>query len=182
MLLHDIGKPVQKTTDDKGIDHFYGHQQVSAELANGILNRLRFDKESIKIITKLIINHDMNIFDTEKSIKKVISEVGEELFLELIEVQIADAMAQNKRYLEERIVKFDNIKRIYSNIKSENQCLNKRNMAINGHDLILLGMTPGKDMKNMLNYLFECVLENPELNNKQKLIDLAKHRIQGVEF
>lgn len=182
MLLHDIGKPVQKTTDDKGIDHFYGHQQVSAKLANVILNRLRFDKESIKKIVKLIINHDIDIFDTEKSIRKVISKVGEDLFLELIEVQIADAMAQNKRYLEERIVKFDNIKRIYNNIKRENQCLNKRTMAINGHDLILLGMTPGKDIKNMLNYLFECVLENPELNNKQKLIDIAKHRIQGVEF
>jgi len=48
MLLHDIGKPSQMTTDDKGIDHFYGHQEVSAELADVILNRLRFDKDSIR--------------------------------------------------------------------------------------------------------------------------------------
>jgi tRNA nucleotidyltransferase (CCA-adding enzyme) len=177
MLLHDIGKPLQKTTDEKGIDHFHGHQKVSAELADVILNRLRFDKESIKKITNLILNHDIEIIDTEKSIRKVIGKVGEDAILDLIEVQIADAMSQNRVYLDERLVKFQNIKSIYYNIKNENQCLNIRNMAINGDDLILLGMTPGKEMKDMLNYLFDCVLETPQLNNKQKLMDLAKRRM-----
>jgi len=177
MLLHDIGKPLKKTTDIKGIDHFYGHQQTSAELANSILNRLRFDKEAIKKVTKLIINHDLNIYDSERSIRKVISKVGEDSFIELLEVQKADAMGQNRIYLDKRILKLDNIKKIYNEIKNSNQCLNKRDMAINGDDLILIGMKPGKDLKNMLDYLFECVLESPELNDKQKLIDLAKHGI-----
>lgn len=177
MLLHDIGKPLKKTTDIKGIDHFYGHQQVSAELAKVILNRLRFDKEAIKKIIRLIYYHDLDIYDSEKSIRKVISKVGEDSFLELLEIQKADAMGQNRIYLDKRILKLDNIKKIYNEIKNSNHCLNKRDMAINGHDLILMGMEPGKDLKNMLNYLFECVLENPELNDKQKLIDLAKHGI-----
>jgi len=177
MLLHDIGKPLKKTTDINGIDHFYGHQQTSAELASGILNRLRFDKEAIKKITKLIFYHDLDIYDSEKSIRKVISKVGEDSFLELLEVQKADALGQNRIYLDKRILKLDNIKKIYYDIKNSNQCLNKRDMAINGHDLILIGMEPGKDLKNMLDYLFECVIENPELNDKQKLIDLAKHGI-----
>jgi tRNA nucleotidyltransferase (CCA-adding enzyme) len=177
MLLHDIGKPLKKTTDLKGIDHFYGHQQTSAELAVSILNRLRFDRETIKKITKLIFNHDLDIFDSEKSIRKVVSKVGEDSFIELLEVQKADAMGQNRIYLDKRILKLDNIKKIYNEIRNSNQCLDKKNMAINGHDLILIGIEPGKTMKNMLEYLFECVLENPELNEKQKLIDLAKARI-----
>ncbi|HEY5585931.1 MAG TPA: CCA tRNA nucleotidyltransferase [Ruminiclostridium sp.] len=177
MLLHDIGKPLKKTTDVKSIDHFYGHQDVSAGLASNILNRLRFDKEFIRKITKLIFNHDLDIHDTEKSIRKVISNVGNDSFLELLEVQKADAMAQNSIYLGNRLIKLDNIKKIYYKIRNDNQCLNKRDMAINGHDLILLGMEPGKELKNMLNYLFECVLEDPELNDKQKLIYLAKHGI-----
>lgn len=174
MLLHDIGKPSKKTTDDNAIDHFYGHQEVSAEFAKSILGRLRFDKEAIRKITKLINYHDLTINDTEKSIRKVISKVGEDLFLELLEVQKADAMAQNRIYLEDRMIKLENIKKIYNDIKNSNQCLNKRDMAINGDDLISIGMKPGKDMKNMLNYLFGCVLEKPELNDKQKLIELAR--------
>ncbi len=177
MLLHDIGKPLRKTTDEKGIDHFYGHQQASAELASDILNRLRFDKEAIKKIIRLIIYHDLDIFDNEKSLRKVIAKVGEDSFLELLEVQKADAMGQNPIYLDKRIIMLDNIIKIYNEIKNNNQCLNQREMAINGHDLIQMGMKPGKDIKNMLNYLFDCILENPELNDKQKLIDLAKHGI-----
>lgn len=177
MLLHDIGKPQQKTTDDKGIDHFYGHQQVGAELADIILNRLRFDKYTIKKITNLILYHDTEILDTEKSIKKVISKVGEDSFLELIEVQKADAKGQNRDYLENRIIKFDNIIKIYNKIKEDNHCLSKKDMAINGHDLISIGMEPGKKLNNMLNYLLECVLENHELNDRQKLIEMAKKKI-----
>lgn len=177
MLLHDIGKPLRKTTDEKGIDHFYGHQQASAELASSILNRLRFDKETIKKIIRLIIYHDLDILDNEKSIRKVIAKVGEDSFLELLEVQKADAMGQNPIYLDKRMIMMDNIIKMYNKIKNDNQCLNKREMAINGHDLIQMGMKPGKDIKNMLNYLFDCILENPELNDKQKLIDIAKHGI-----
>ena len=174
MLLHDIGKPSKKTTDSKGIDHFYGHQGVSAELANIILNRLRFSKESIKKITRLILNHDLDIHDSEKAIRKVISKIGDDLFLQLLEVQKADAMGQNGVYLDKRLIKLDNIRQMYFDIKINKQCLNIKDMEINGHYLILLGMKPGKELKNMLNYLFECVLENPKLNDKQKLIDLAK--------
>ncbi len=177
MLLHDIGKPIQKTTDAKGIDHFYGHQQVGVELARNILNRLRFDKDTIKKITNLILYHDSDILDSEKSIKKVINKVGEDSFWELIEVQKADAMSQNSAYLEERLVKFENIIKIYNKIKADSHCLSKKDMAVNGYDLISIGMKPGRELNDMLNYLLECVLENPELNDRQKLIDLAKNNI-----
>lgn len=177
MLLHDIGKPPRKSTDEKGIDHFYGHQETSAQLANSILNRLRFDRDFIKKCIKLIQLHDIDIFDTEKSVRKVVNKIGEDSFLDLLEVQKADAMAQNPEYLDKRLEKMDNIKNIYRKIKSANHCLDIRDMAINGHDLISLGMSPGKELKNMLDYLFECVLENPGLNEKQKLIGLVKSRL-----
>ena len=46
MLLHDIGKPVCKSTDEKGVDHFYGHPVVSAKLADQILRALKFDNRT----------------------------------------------------------------------------------------------------------------------------------------
>ena len=43
MFLHDIGKPSCKSTDEKGIDHFYGHLVVSAKLTDEMLRALKFD-------------------------------------------------------------------------------------------------------------------------------------------
>lgn len=174
MLLHDIGKPSKKTTDEKGVDHFYGHQEKSSEIAEATLSRLRFDKASIKKIIVLIKNHDIDIFDTPKSVRKIISKVGDELFLELLKVKRADAMAQNRIYLDKRLIKMDNITQIYRNIKKENQCIRKTDMAVNGDDLISLGMKPGADMGKILDYLFRCVLDNPKLNKREKLMALAK--------
>ena len=119
----------------------------------------------------------MDLLDTERSVRKAINKVGDDSFLEIVEVQKADILAQNPEYLDERMIKIENIKKIYQNIKKANQCLDKKDMAINGHDLISLGMSPGKELRNMLDYLFECVIENPGLNEKQKLIGLVKHRM-----
>lgn len=177
MLLHDIGKPPCRTTDSKGIDHFYGHQEVSARMADSILNRLRLDKLSIKKILTLVSYHDIDIFDNEKSIKKVVNTVGEDLFLSLVEVQRADAMGQNPVYLDNRLVKLDNIKRIYKEIKEKQQCLSISEMAVNGDDLIILGMKPGRQIGEVLGYLFDLVLESPEINDREKLLELAKQRI-----
>ena len=179
MLLHDVGKPPRKTTDAKGIDHFYGHQAVSSQIAEKVLNRLRFDKESIKKIVSLVKHHDMDIEDTPKSIRKAVNKIGDELFPLLLKVQKADKMAQNPDFLPQRIIKWIKIEKIYSDIKSEQQCLNKKDMAVNGDDLILLlGMKPGIEIREMLDYLCDCVLECPELNEKQKLLELAKKRME----
>ncbi|HEX2924947.1 MAG TPA: CCA tRNA nucleotidyltransferase [Ruminiclostridium sp.] len=177
MLLHDVGKPPRKTTDAKGIDHFYGHQAVSSEIAEKVLTRLRFDREAVKKIVLLIRNHDMDIEDTPKSVRKAINKIGDDLFPLLLKVQKADKMAQNPDFLAERMVKWSRIEKIYSDIKSEQQCLSKKDMAVNGDDLIMLGMKPGVEMRQMLDYLCDCVLECPELNEKQKLLDLAKKRL-----
>ncbi|PYG85869.1 tRNA nucleotidyltransferase (CCA-adding enzyme) [Ruminiclostridium sufflavum DSM 19573] len=177
MLLHDIGKPAQKTTDDNGIDHFYGHQKASADIAGNILNRLRFDKDSIKKIVRLIVYHDTDISDNEKAIRKLIGKVGEASFLDLTEVQRADAMGQNREYLEKRLLQLENIVNIYNKIMGDKHCLSKKDMAVNGHDLMAIGMEPGKELNNMLNYLLDCVLDSPELNNKQKLTEIAKNKM-----
>ena len=59
MLMHDMGKPSCKTTDEQGIDHFYGHQEVSAQMANDILRRLKSDNETRRSVSKLVRYHDL---------------------------------------------------------------------------------------------------------------------------
>ena len=49
-------------------------------------------------------------------------------------------------------------------------------MHLNGRDLIQMGMKPGKQMGEVLDQIFEMVLDDPSLNDRQKLMELA-HKI-----
>ena len=60
-LLHDAGKPACFTVDEAGRGHFYGHAKPGAELARRALTRLRFDKDTINRVTKLVELHDYPI-------------------------------------------------------------------------------------------------------------------------
>jgi tRNA nucleotidyltransferase (CCA-adding enzyme) len=113
MLLHDIGKSATKTTDTKGIDHFYGHPHVSKSLAENILKRLKFDNKSIYTILKLVEFHDKSIGTSQKSVRRMLSRLGEDIFTKLLKVKEADMKAQNPAFLKERLAKLDMIKELY---------------------------------------------------------------------
>ena len=96
VLLHDIGKPAAKVTDDEGIDHFPGHADISADLAKDILVRLKFTSIETANITKLVSLHDVKIELEEKYIKRFINRNdAADLFEKYIAVRRADNRAQN---------------------------------------------------------------------------------------
>lgn len=174
MLLHDIGKPLCKSTDAKGIDHFYGHQAKSASMAGDILERLKMDRKTINNIVSLVKYHDIEILPDEYSVKKAVIKVGEELFLPLLEVMKADKKAQNPRKLEDRLEKLTKIKAIYEQIREQGQCLSISGLAINGNDLMEMGFTEGRKVGETLRKLLTYVLKDNGLNKKDRLITLAK--------
>ena len=55
-VLHDIGKAVTRSADDRGI-HFYGHVQKGAQIAEGIMRRLKFSGADLETVLALIQNH-----------------------------------------------------------------------------------------------------------------------------
>lgn len=177
MLLHDIGKPDSISTDSKGIDHFYHHQQISASKAVEIMKRLRFDNVTMEKIKKLIIEHDRQVAVHDKSVRKAVSALGAELFPDWLQVKQADAMAQHTSKLEERMADLTAIKAIYERIVAEHQCLTLKELAIKGSDLLELGLSPGKQLGEILQHLLEAVIENPEWNQKDILLEMAKKMI-----
>jgi len=174
MLLHDIGKPLTRTTDEKGIDHFYGHAEKSVRLADIILKRLRFDNKSIDKIKRLILHHDRNISPSFKSVRKAMAAVGTDLFEDLLEVKRADAKAHNPKYIDESMETLDCIFDTYKKIMESHQCVSLSDLAINGHDLEALGIHPGKRIGEILNKLLDIVLENPRYNTREKLLAEVK--------
>lgn len=173
MLLHDTGKAVTKTTDNKGIDHFYSHPQKSMEIAKRVLGRLKFDNASIERILSLIKHHDMRINPDYKSVRKAASKMGEDIFLDLLKVQEADKSGQNPKYFNERSDILNKIREIYYDIKKNNHCLSIKDLAINGDDLLALGFEQGREIGVVLKKLLNAVLENPELNTKEMLLEMV---------
>lgn len=173
-LLHDIGKPRTFTIDKKGTGHFYGHNVVSAEMAEVILKRLKFDNAMIKKVI-IIIKEHMSAYNVmkNKTLKKFIARVGAENLEDLFELQIADSKGHKKNADYSPILKRrEDVRKILE----EGQPFSVNMLKINGNDLIELGIKPGKQIGRILNELLDMVMENPELNNKESLINIVRSK------
>jgi tRNA nucleotidyltransferase (CCA-adding enzyme) len=177
VMLHDVGKPVVKTTDDNNIDHFYQHGVESAKLANEWLKEYKFDNTTIDNVTKLVLYHDYFYEPTKKSVKKMLNMVGLDLTKKLIEIRKADVSAQHPKYIEERFSKIGLLERLLQEIIDSKEVFDMKNLAINGNDLIEIGFKQGKELGNLLKELMDVVLEHPEMNTRDILLGLAHDKI-----
>ena len=170
MLLHDIGKPACRTTDDKGIDHFYHHADVGYGMAQTILKRLKYDNATIRKVLPLVKWHDIQIRLTEPAVRKAIVKIGEDLFPLLLEVKQADMLAQSTYQREEKQRILDTVSSMYARIIERGDCLSLRDLAVNGSDLIELGVKPGREVGTILAQMLDDVLNVPDHNDKEYLV------------
>lgn len=170
MLLHDVAKPVCRTTDENGTDHFYGHPQKGSEMARMILRRLKFDNDTTDRVSALVRWHDDNPELSPRSVRRAISRIGLERYPALFAVKRADTLAQSTYCREEKLTYLDAYEALYHEVMEKQQCLTIKQLAVTGSDLIEAGMQPGKEIGSVLKKLLELVLEDPELNTKEKLL------------
>ena len=177
MLFHDLGKPVCKTTDTNGIDHFRNHQLESVKIATNIMKRWKFDNHSISLIKRYVEHHDYRFHTTEKSIRKAIAKIGVDLFPNFFYIKKADLAAQSNYQKEEKLNTLHLVESIYTHIINNNQCLSTKDLAINGKHLLDIGIPSGPAIGNTLNTLLELVLDDPSLNTVESLILYCKKHI-----
>ena len=170
MLLHDFGKPACKTTDDEGIDHFYGHPEKSAALANQILRRLKYDNDTRKAVVRLVRSHDRKVRLTKPGVRKAVMEIGEDLFPLFLEVKDADLYAQSLYQRQEKVEEMAEIRRLYAQILEAGDCLSLRDLAVSGDDLIAAGMQPGKELGRVLQDMLRDVVDVPAHNDRDYLL------------
>lgn len=178
VLFHDLGKPATRTTDEGGLDHFYGHAAKSAEIANDICRRLRFDNDSRKKIVRLVKCHDLKIEENETAVRKAAALVGVDLFPSLLKIKRADMLSKSMYKREENIRNLAAVEKIYGDVLKKKQCLSLKELAVSGNDLLNAGMKPGKEIGDTLQKLLEFVLENPEKNTKDYLLKRAGYENQ----
>ena len=170
MLLHDFGKPVTRTTDERGLDHFRSHPEESYKIAKTILQRLKYDNETIRKVTTLVRYHDLRMRLTEPAVRKAIVRIGADLFPYYLEIQHADTMAQSLYQRDEKLAYTAELRRTYDKIMFRGDCLSLKDLAVNGTDLIAAGVGPGREIGSILAQMLEDVLDVPEHNNKGYLM------------
>lgn len=175
-LFHDVGKPSCFTTDNAGVGHFYGHAERSREIASSVFQRLHFDKATMKAVDELIRYHDTPIEISEKAIRRALGKIGPDGFMQLLQLKRADNLAQNPVFLE-RQTEYDRIEKIAAEILEQSKCFCLRDLALDGRDIIALGVPSGKRIGEILQFLLDAVLNEQIPNERDELIREVKRII-----
>ncbi len=170
VLLHDVGKPPSKATDDHGIDHFYGHAGVGAELADEMLRDLKFDNDTRRGVVTLVERHDAPIHETEKSVRRWLGRLGEATFFRLLEVKRCDAMGQNHAQVPQRLASIETLRAMAQEIIAQGRCFSLKDLAVNGNDVIAAGVAPGPAVGSALAKLLDRVMDGDLPNDRAALL------------
>lgn len=178
-LLHDVGKPDAITYDKKDPErmHFYGHAHVGAKMVAPILRRLKLDNKTIKFVTRLVECHDDRPASKGMepvNIRKSVHKIGKDIYEQYLQLAYADFQGKSAYGKEKGYDGYLYTKEQYAYIVENNICTSKAEMDLSGRHLIAAGCPTGSVIGDILDKLLGRVLEEPELNHKEILLDIAK--------
>lgn len=174
-LLHDIGKPACLQRSESGEPRFHGHERVSARMAEEALQRLRFSNEVIRRTCHLIRHH---MFDgseecSDAALRRLVARVGEDNLADLLALRRADQIGTcGDRRPSASLEAFQ--KRL-ERVLAESRAFTRKDLAVDGNTLMAeLGLEPGPQIGILLDQLLQAVLEDPALNEREKLLEIAR--------
>lgn len=182
-FYHDIGKPECRTTeivDGEERVHFHGHETKSAQKALASMTALKFPNETIKNVVHLVQEH-MFYYEhswSDAAVRRFIIRVKPENIENLFALRLADIYGMHRTPLKEGSPAWNILLEFRKRIESvleKKSVLGIKDLAVNGRDLMQEGIPSGKAMGMILNELFETVTESPAMNEKEKLLALAKN-------
>lgn len=188
-FFHDIGKPcsrtVEKYTDPKtneiyDIIHFHGHEKKGAELTHRILTHLRYPNAIVDKVTHLVLEH-MFYYESvwsDAAVRRFIVRIGKENLTALYSVRIADIYGMHNTPVVAGSPTMNNLLELDTRIfevSKASTAFSLKDLAVDGKDLIAAGIPSGQILGAILKELLETVLDSPEMNERQKLLILAKN-------
>lgn len=176
MLFHDMGKPLCKTTDERGESHFYGHAEQSAKIAEEQLRALKCDNETRVRVVEIVRFHDLPLQSSGRFIRRQLAKHGNTL-ADIIYAHIADDSAKIPE-ARERIPKWREILALAEKIAAQEPCLTTRDLAISGRDLAEL-VPPSRRMGEILRSLLSEVIDGTLPNEPTALMNRARELISG---
>lgn len=185
-LLHDVGKPSCFHFDKVLVGHFYGHAKLGSAYAQRILRRLRYDNDTVQTVCTLIRCHDTPLMpraseesNRAKMLRRLLGKLGEKQLLQLLELKRADRLGKGNVDPVQAEQQFREIRVLLDQILQEELCVRQNQLAINGRDLIALGMLPGPEIGKLLQLLLDAVIEGNLPNERERLVAYAQNLLSN---
>ena len=156
--------------------HFYGHEQVSAEMAEAILKRLRYDRKTVKDVTELVASHGYVFNRTEKYVRRRLNQLGEEQLMRLIDLERGDVLSQAEHVREERAAAIDAFRELVQIVVEKEGVLKRKDLAIDGRDVLELGVPRGPEVGRVLDEILDRVLEGDLENRREVLLEVISNQ------
>jgi tRNA nucleotidyltransferase (CCA-adding enzyme) len=174
-LVHDIGKPA--TAAD---GHFYGHDTVGAELADALLERLRLATAERHAVVHLVRQHMFRYTPQwgDPAVRRFLAKVGPAAVADLFALREADNVGSG---LPRNADDLDGLRARVAKELEAGAILDRSALAIDGADLMAeLGLRPGPRLGTLIARLFERVVEDPALNERERLLALAREELESA--
>lgn len=171
-LFHDISKPeTRRWSDEKNDWTFHGHEVVGSRVTRKIMEDLRFSREMIDKVSKLVRWH-MFFSDPDQitlsAVRRMIQNVGPENMEDLLNLRICDRIGTGRP--KEQPFRFRKYKAMVE--QALRDPISVAMLKTDGDRLMkTFHMKPGPDMGNILNALLEEVLDDPKRNTQKYLDD-----------
>lgn len=171
-LLHDVSKPRCREVVS-GAATFYGHEREGEGAARGVLERLKYPRETTDLVCLLVRRHMFAVPETPKGLRRLISKAGVDRIYDLIELRRADIRAQGR----DEAATDPALEQLELEVTGEirrNPPFALGDLAVGGRDLMVeFGLEPGPEVGRLLGHLLEFVLEDPRRNAREALLDEA---------
>jgi len=185
-FFHDIGKPLAYFVGDDDQPHHYGkaeydqlnHEMESSRIARKVLRWWGCSNLFIGDVCSLIENHMAPFWEnpTKKRFKKLLNTMGVQRFRWLIELRCADRIGSGTRGAMIPNQRKKECRELLHQILKEKEAFTRADLALNGNDIHELLGVCGKAIGDWLQALMDYVIEEPDRNNREDLIQfLGRH-------
>ena len=182
-LLHDVGKPSCFTVDVEGRGHFYGHEEAGAKLIVEDFRRLRWQGDEVKLLEYLVRYHDRPIEPTPRGIRRALSRASDALNVDaqracralelLLMLKRADTVSHAPRAVPKRLRELEAVQAQFQAEVERGSAFCMADLAVNGRDLIAMGVPRGPQIGYILKRLLREVVDGVLPNESAALLARA---------
>ncbi len=183
-LLHDLGKKkMRREKDDRVV--FYRHEEESARIARAVLERLRFPRDFARRVEHLVRHHMFQMTDewSDAAVRRFIARIGVDNLDDIFALCEADVRSraearsrtgEGPKIDEKLMCHIEAARMRVADVLASEATFKREHLAVNGSDIIeLLGIEGGPEVGEILERLLDLVIEQPELNTRERLLEIV---------
>jgi tRNA nucleotidyltransferase (CCA-adding enzyme) len=179
-LMHDIAKPQTFHLDGHGRGHFPRHPAVSAQIARGVLTRLRKPTRFVDDAVTVVAWHDVPMRATSLALRRALVKLDGrvDLMYAIIDLKIADNSSKDPAASKNSLKAAREMRTVLDQIIERDEPFSLKQLAVSGDDLRRIGMWPGPHMGEMLSDLLDAVVDGTLPNEREALLEAARKSME----